>query len=391
MTRKLVRVSAAEPLDLMIELRRALDRSGPALTPFAADEAATDERVATDEQVPQSVGVVIETSGSTGQPKRVALSCDAMLASASASATALEGQGQWLLALPAHYIAGVQVLVRSIAAGTVPVVLPPGRFDPLAFAEASRTLTGERHFTSLVPLQLARLLESRAGLMALRRFDGILVGGQATPPQLLQRTEQLGLPIFRTYGSSETSGGCVYNGVPLPGVHVRVVDGQLELAGPMLAEGYLGDTELTDRTFVVADGLRWYRTGDLGAFEDGVVRVTGRADNVIISGGVNVSLDRVERIVRGLPDLTESVVVAAAHDEWGEVPVVVTAGRHPTLREIADAVAAALGKPARPAHVVRLDELPLLPSGKPDRRAIVAIVAVELGGDDQDPGDAAIS
>ncbi len=387
MTRKLVRVPAAEPLDLMVELRRALDRSGPALTPVAADEVV----VQTDEEVPQSVGVVIDTSGSTGQPKRVALSCDAMLASAAASATALEGQGQWLLALPAQYIAGLQVLVRSIAAGTVPVVLPPGRFDPAAFAEASRTLTGERHFTSLVPLQLARLLESRAGLMALRRFDGILVGGQATPPQLLQRTEQLGLPIFRTYGSSETSGGCVYNGVPLPGVHVRVVDGQLELAGPMLAEGYLGDTELTDRTFVVADGLRWYRTGDLGEFEDGLVRVTGRADNVIISGGVNVSLDRVERIVRGLPDLTESVVVAAAHDEWGEVPVVVTAGRHPTLREIADAVAAALGKPARPAHVVRLDELPLLPSGKPDRRAIVAIVAVELGVDDQDPGGAAMS
>lgn len=363
----------------MVELRRALDRSGPAITPVDSDEP---DRTHT-EYVPQPVGVVIETSGSTGVPKRVALSCDAVLASAAASATALEGQGQWLLALPAHYIAGLQVLVRSIAAGTVPVVLQPGRFEPAAFAEASRTLSGERHYTSLVPLQLARLLESRAGLMALRRFDGILVGGQATPPQLLQRTEQLGLPIFRTYGSSETSGGCIYNGVPLPGVHVRVVDGQLELAGPMLAEGYLGDEELTDRTFVVADGLRWYRTGDLGEIEDGRVRVTGRADNVIVSGGVNVSLDRVERIVRGMPDLTESVVVAVAHEEWGEVPVVVTAAGHPSLSEIADAVADALGKPARPAHVVRLDSLPLLPSGKPDRLAIVAIVAVTLGANDR--------
>ncbi|RLP68894.1 o-succinylbenzoate--CoA ligase [Mycetocola manganoxydans] len=368
----------------MVELRRALDRSGPAITPVDSESDSIPEVAGAGETVAQPVCVVLETSGSTGIPKRVALSCDALLASASASATALEGQGQWLLALPAHYVAGLQVLTRSIAAGTVPVVLPPGRFDPAVFAEASRSLSGEQHYTSLVPLQLARLLESRAGVMALRRFDGILVGGQATPPQLLQRTEQLGLPVFRTYGSSETSGGCVYNGIPLPGVHVRIVEGQIELAGPMLAEGYLGDDELTARTFTVADGLRWYRTGDLGEFDNGVLRVHGRADNVIISGGVNVSLDRVERVVRGLPDLTESVVVGTQHPEWGQVPVVVTSARYASLTEIADAVAASLGKPARPAHIIRLDELPLLPSGKPDRLAIVAIVAVQLTGDGED-------
>lgn len=380
----LVRVPATRPLDLMVELRRALDRSGPAITPVDSESDSIPEVAGAGETVAQPVCVVLETSGSTGIPKRVALSCDALLASASASATALEGQGQWLLALPAHYVAGLQVLTRSIAAGTVPVVLPPGRFDPAVFAEASRSLSGEQHYTSLVPLQLARLLESRAGVMALRRFDGILVGGQATPPQLLQRTEQLGLPVFRTYGSSETSGGCVYNGIPLPGVHVRIVEGQIELAGPMLAEGYLGDDELTARTFTVADGLRWYRTGDLGEFDNGVLRVHGRADNVIISGGVNVSLDRVERVVRGLPDLTESVVVGTQHPEWGQVPVVVTSARYVSLTEIADAVAASLGKPARPAHIIRLDELPLLPSGKPDRLAIVAIVAVQLTGDGED-------
>jgi O-succinylbenzoic acid--CoA ligase len=385
MTRMLVRVPATRPLDLMVELRRALDRSGPALTPVPEDDAGAGS----PEEVSQPVGVVIETSGSTGIPKRVALSCDALLASAAASATVLEGQGQWLLALPAHYIAGLQVLVRSIAAGTVPVVLPAGRFEPSAFVDGSKALAGERHYTSLVPVQLARLLDSRAGLMALRRFDGILVGGQATPTRLLRRTEQLGLPIFRTYGSSETAGGCVYNGVPLPGVHVRIVDGEVELAGPMLAEGYLGDESLTARTFPVADGHRWYRTGDLGEFSDGVLRVTGRADNVIVSGGVNVSLDRVEHVVRGLPDLTESVVVAARHREWGEVPVVVTTGGHPSLEEIADAVAESLGKPARPGHVIRLEELPLLPSGKPDRVAIIAIVAVALQAGEPDAVDPA--
>ncbi len=380
MTRPLTRVSAADPLDLMVEVRRALDRSGPAITPVSAD--ADRPLGPTGEDVPQPVGVVVETSGSTGVPKRVAVSCDALLASAAASATVLDGQGQWLLALPAHYIAGIQVLVRSIAAGTTPLTLPAGRFDPVAFADASKHLSAERHYTSLVPIQLSRLLESRAGLLALRRFDGILVGGQAMPQPLLARVEQLGLPVYRTYGSSETSGGCVYNGVPLPGVHVRIVDGAIELAGPMLAEGYLGDEALTSKAFVVDDGLRWYRTGDLGEFEDGVLRVTGRADNVIVSGGVNVSLDRVERVVRGMPDLAESVVVPVADDRWGEVPVVVTVGRHPELSDIADAVASALGKPARPAHVVRLDSLPVLPSGKPDRLAIVAIVAVRIGSED---------
>ena len=373
-------MSAADPLDLLVELRRALDRSGPAITPVPdTDENRTGP---TGENVPQPVGVVAETSGSTGVPKRVALSCDALLASAAASATVLDGQGQWLLALPAHYIAGIQVLVRSIAAGTTPLVLPPGSFDPAAFADAAKRLTGERTYTSLVPLQVARLLESRAGLMALRRFDGILVGGQAMPAPLRTRVEQLGLPLYRTYGSSETSGGCVYNGVPLPGVHIRVVDGAVELSGPMLAEGYVGDAPLTDRTFVVDEGLRWYRTGDLGEYDNGVLRVTGRADNVIISGGVNVSLDRVERVVRDLPDLAESVVVPVTDDRWGEVPVVVTVGRHPELTEIADAVASVLGKPARPAHVVRLDSMPVLPSGKPDRLAIVAVVAVALGSED---------
>lgn len=377
MTRPLSRVSAADPLELLVELRRALDRSGPAITPTS--DGDDQPSGLTGEDVPQPVGLVVETSGSTGVPKRVALSCDALLASAAASATVLDGQGQWLLALPAHYIAGLQVLVRSIAAGTTPLVLSPGHFDPAAFAAAARQLTGERSYTSLVPLQVARLLESRAGLMALRRFDGILVGGQAMPAPLRSRVEQLGLPVYRTYGSSETSGGCVYNGVPLPGVHIRIVDGAVELSGPMLAEGYLGDAPLTDRTFVVDEGLRWYRTGDLGEYDDGVLKVTGRADNVIVSGGVNVSLDRVERVVRDLPDLAESVVVPVTDERWGEVPVVVTVGRHPELTEIADAVASVLGKPARPAHVVRLDSMPVLPSGKPDRLAIVAVVAVTLG------------
>ena len=148
MTRQLRLVSAADPMAVMQALRGALDRSGPAVLPVAATNAAAAagsrpsnvigaEEHEVPDTVPQSTALVIETSGSTGIPKRVMLSADAVLASVAASETALGGPGQWLLALPTHYVAGVQVLARSLAAGTTPEVLPPGPFDARAFAVAT--------------------------------------------------------------------------------------------------------------------------------------------------------------------------------------------------------------------------------------------------------------
>ncbi|SEB47648.1 O-succinylbenzoic acid--CoA ligase [Paramicrobacterium humi] len=386
MTRNLVAVAAAEPLHLMHALRGALDRSGPAVLPLraGAERSANGLEIGADidlPEAPQATAVVIQTSGSSGVPKNVSLSCDALLASASASESVMGGPGQWLLALPAHYVAGLQVLVRSLAADTTPVVLPPGHFDVAAFVAASRELTGELRFTSLVPTQLMQLLETRVGVAALRRFDGILVGGQAVPFAVRDRIELLGLPVFRTYGSSETAGGCVYSGRALPGVEIGIVDGQVELTGPMLADGYLSgdgtiDRELTDDVFVERHGQRWYRTGDLGELVDGVLHVLGRADNVIISGGINVNLDRIERIVRGIRGLEEAVVVGAQHERWGEVPVVVVASdASARLDQVRDAVGEALGAPSRPDRIVVIGSIPVLPSGKPDRQALTRAVA----------------
>ena len=335
--------------------------------------------------VPRRVAVVIETSGSTGVPKRVMLSTNAMLASAAASSVALGGPGQWLLALPAHYIAGVQVLVRSIAADTTPLVLPPGRFDAAAFIRLAGRFTEPLRFTSLVPVQLARLMDAavqdRGSLTVLRRFTGILVGGQAVPAELLRRADELDLRVVRSYGSSETSGGCVYDGTPIGDTTVRVVDGQLEISGSVLAEGYLGDAARTAESFTALHGVRWYRTGDLGAVSaaTGIVSVFGRADNVIISGGEKVSLDAVERVVRSLPGLAEAVVVRGDDAEWGQVPVVVVqvaAGAAGVeLERIREAVAAVLGKAARPSLVVTVPSIPALSSGKPDRQAVQRILA----------------
>ncbi|MCU1425353.1 MAG: o-succinylbenzoate--CoA ligase [Microbacteriaceae bacterium] len=358
----MVRRLRATPGDEMIvALRGALSGDGPAV--FAGSPLTP-----LPETVPVRVALVVESSGSTGSPKRVAIGADALLASAAASETALGGPGQWLLALPTTYIAGINVLVRSLSSDTIPVELAPGHFDVDHFAAAAATMDHPRRFTALVPAQLARLMNAPTALRILRRFDGILVGGQATPAPMVERALELGLNIVRTYGSSETSGGCVYNGVPIGHTEMRVVDGQVELSGAVLGEGYLGDDERTALAFHTERGQRWYRTGDTGRIDDGVLTITGRLDDVIISGGLKVSLAALERMLNEIGGLGDLVVVAAGSAEWGEVPVVVST-RNFTIGDIREAIVDRLGRAAVPARVVVVDELPRLPSGKPDRRA----------------------
>lgn len=400
MTRPLHAIDGSSVPEVLHALRAALSGAGPAVLPLPDFDPSTGsgrarlnqrgplvELVETAwEMVPQRVALVIETSGSTGAPKRVALSTDALLASAAASAAALGGAGQWLLALPTHYIAGAQVLVRSIAAETEPVLLPGGSFDPRLFAEYAARLDAPLRFVSLVPVQLARVVEAAesdaAVLAAARRFDRILVGGQATPPALIARAAELGLRVTRTYGSSETAGGCVYDGAPLHGTEIRIVGGLIELGGPTLAEGYLGDEARTAAAFIVSDGRRWYRTGDLGEIVDDRLRVLGRSDNVIISGGEKISLDAVERALHTLPGFEGAVAVPVADAQWGQSIVVV---REPLggadaaandldaeLRAVREHVASALGNAARPRAVHTLGALPRLSSGKPDRIALAA-------------------
>ncbi|WP_345751488.1 AMP-binding protein [Microbacterium rhizophilus] len=369
---RLERLDGDDPRAVLRALRAALG-AGPAVALGAAGELP--------EEVPAGTAVVVTTSGSSGVPKSVILSRSALTSSALATADRI-GSGQWLLALPASYVAGVQVLVRSLVQGTEPAILS-GRFSAAAFAHVVSGMHsshgGERvpTYTSLVPAQLQALVdaadEDRGVRAALASFEAILIGGQALPIALRERAAVHGARIVRTYGSSETSGGCVYDGVPLDGVRVATVDGELRIAGPTLAEGYLGDAELTERIFVRdADGARWYRTGDAGAVEDGVVRVTGRIDNVIVSGGINVSLDRVERVAR---EVLDAVVVGAPDERWGETPVLVARRADATdpdaaLAAVRDAVGAHVGTAARPSRILLVDEIPRLSSGKPDRRAL---------------------
>lgn len=367
-------VVPADPDRLIPALHAALDGSGPAVLPVAQGEAVEGVPA----QVALPVALVVRTSGTSGDPKSVALSAGALLASAAATSGALGGPGSWVLALPGHYIAGAQVIVRAIAAGGEPVPVEPGPFTAGAFAAAVLELPADRRrYSALVPAQLHRLVEAaEAGdgrvREAIRALDGLLIGGGRLPGELAERAVAVGVPFRRTYGASETAGGCVYDGVPLAGVAVRILDGEVQLAGSVLAEGYLGRPERTAAAFVDEPGRRWYRTGDAGEWDGERLTVTGRLDDVIVTGGEKVSLGLVEQTVQALPGLGQALVVRAEDPEWGDVPVLVVT-REVDLAGVRRAVTERLGRAAAPRRVVVLPALPLLPSGKPDRRRITSI------------------
>lgn len=365
---------------LMAALADALD-GGPPVQPVAGPDTAAPES-----PLPPHTAVVIHTSGSSGVPKFVALSADALRASAHGTHEALGGAGQWLVALPTHLVAGVQMLVRSILAGSDPVFTRPGFDADDVFSQAAR-LTGDRRYVSLVPVQLARLLDEahaeRKRLRLLQRFDAILVGGQATPLDLRVRAHELGLAIQRTYGATETAGGVVYDGVAIGASRVRIRDGEVQLSGPTLALGYIGDAERTSAQFIHDGGERWYRTGDSGELLGGMLTVTGRLDRVIISGGVNASLDAVEDVARETPDWADVGAVGVTDAEWGQRSVLVversdaahTAGRDADAdAETRQRIRERLGAAAVPVRIVYVDQLPRLPSGKPDYETMKRMV-----------------
>jgi O-succinylbenzoic acid--CoA ligase len=351
----------ADPPSLQAALVRAMDAAGPPVV------VGSDPPRIGAHDIPPGTALVLATSGSTGIPKRVALTADALRASARATAGRI-GAGAWVLALPASRIAGIQVLVRAALAGA-PVIAVDGA-GAAAFAAAARRLPdGIPAFTSLVPAQVRGILETAPE--ALARFDAVLVGGQHTPPDLLERATARGVRLVRTYGSTETAGGCVYDGTPLDGVRLRIRSGEVLITGPVLATAYLDDPAGSARAFPTLDDERWYRTGDLGSLEGGMLRITGRADNVIVSGGVNISLDLVESAVHTVPALRDAVVIGVADETWGEAPIVVTAeGAAHDLADARAAVQSHLGAAARPREIVRVEALPLLASGKPDRVAL---------------------
>lgn len=395
---------------------------------YAADAGAAAEPIA----------LVVGTSGSTGTPKRTALTARSLAASAAATehffGSNSDAASQWLLALPAHYIAGAQVLARSVLAGTVPViarsVIEPVHFSPEVFLQAVERMSSARRFISLVPTQLHKLLESADAdphlgaeiHEALGSFTGILLGGAPASADLLAAATALGLNTVTTYGSAETAGGCVYSGSVLPGVRVELMPeegmpavpniggkpahedpvqvGRIWISGAHLASGYIGDAARTaEHFFTAADGTRWYRTDDYGLMAPDSnkncskqrLQVLGRSDDVLISGGVKISARAVATVLEEHPAVREACVVGLPDARWGTaiaaavtlVPsadaAVAPTENRPALNEELSALLRArcaekLGAPAAPKQLSILPDFPLTSTGKPDRAEIYSIL-----------------
>jgi o-succinylbenzoate---CoA ligase len=316
-------------------LYAALRNQGPAL---AFGETAFDE-------VPVACAVVIPTSGSTGHPKSVALSASALIASARASHSFLGAEmgDRWSLLLPTTHIAGVNVLVRSIELGTNLV-------DSQSSAD----------FTAIVPTQLHRALNGDQKLLShLTHTKAVLVGGASTPLELLKSARSAGINIVTTYGMSEMSGGCIYNGKPLAGVTMQINNGVIELDGPMKAIGYLGEAPF--------DGL--FKTSDLGEIDGGLLTVIGRADDQIISGGEKISLGTITDFLNS-GSSQQFVAVGLPDIEWGQTLAIASDG---PIDEVAmrDRLRAAFGAHVTPKRYLGNIELPLTSIGKPDRKKLM--------------------
>ncbi|MBY6413601.1 o-succinylbenzoate--CoA ligase [Rhodococcus sp. BP-252] len=356
--------------DLLPRLRSVLDGSSPAVLPVpAADERETArlrDALAPGTEIYDAAALVVATSGTTGTPKGAMLSASALRASGTATYDRLGGPGSWLLALPAHHIAGMQVLLRSALAGTDPVILDVAAgFDPSLLPGAVARMSGRR-YTSLVPTQLVKVLDDPAATEALASFDAVLLGGAATPVPLRERACAAGIRLVRTYGMSETAGGCVYDGVPLDGVTVRLDDGRVVLGGATVALGYRG---MPDHPAFAEPG--WFRTDDAGLLTDGVLSIQGRLDEAISTGGLTVVPQVVEAALVTHPLVRECAVLGLPDERLGQRVVAAVVASGPlTLESLREHVIRTLDPTAAPRELFLVDALPVRGPGKVDRAGL---------------------
>jgi len=370
---ELLPVAPANPLAIMPALEEALTGQRALLPVPANDPARTNLLRNTLEPgapIDDDIALVVSTSGSTGKPKGAMLTPANLISSADATHQALGGEGQWLLAMPAAYIAGIQVLVRSMVAGVEPAFVDLSRgFNVAEFVARAEELatTGERTYTALTPMQLAKATSTLKGIDALRTFSAVLVGGAATNPRLLESANKLRINVVTTYGSSETSGGCVYDGSPIAGARVKIVDGRIHLGGPMVARGYRG-FQSPD----LQDG--WFRTSDAGSLIDDHLTVHGRIDNIIDSGGLKLHPEVLETFLLKVEGVTGACVVGKQDARFGERICAAYTGSA-TVADIMNAFddAEDAGEIARwqvPKEIKVVPALPQLGPGKVDRVAV---------------------
>ena len=338
---------------LQENLAKALEGSGPALSTKQIDI----------KEVEKNIALVISTSGSTAESKLVAISDTALIASTNASHKylgAVPGDS-WSLLLPTTHIAGLNVLIRATALGS------------RVIDNRNATNYVDADFISIVPTQLYKALTSDAKLLEhLTAAEAVLVGGGPVSDKLKKEAANKHIKIVTTYGMTEMSGGCVYNQKPLDGVEVKLTSGGLiKLTGPMIASGYL--SEKGELTSVGTDD--WFESTDIGELSAGFLKVNGRSDEVIISGGENISLILVEEKIKELIPNQEIIAFALPDEVWGE-KLCLGSTSNISIEEIKKSVGSLLS----PKEVFLFEQIPTTSIGKPDRRAAKNLAIKIMGG-----------
>jgi len=297
----------------------------------------------------EAAQVIVSTTGSSGITKRVQLSTTAIAKSAELSNAYVgaEPEDVWSLLLPINHVAGLNVLARAIKLGS----------EVVSVNEAA-------NYSAIVPTQLHRALFGDAKLLEhLQKCKSVLVGGSPASKTILETATNAGINVVTTYGMTETSGGCVYNNKALAGVSVMAdKSGRLMIKGPILADGYENNQKLWNENF--QDG--WFLTSDLGTVKDNEVQIIGRADDVVISGGENVSLTSIEIELAANFPCVKFLATAIADFEWGQKICLISDSEIDT-DQVSQVLKNNLGKQFVPKDFLVVQQIPEIGIGKPDR------------------------
>lgn len=337
------------------------------------------ERILSDEEADDTfdwtfedrdIAVIMNTSATTGQFKSVPLRWGQIRAHVQASKEVLgkTEQDNWLMVLPLFHVSGLSILLRSLYNGTAVTILP--KYDE---AQVLKLIESENiNMMSLVPTILTQLEPS----ITHHKLRVILLGGEFIPMALIGACEKKSLPIYKTYGMTETFSQSVTFSVldyphkrdsvgkPLPGMQVRIDNpdadgvGEIHLTGPMVMTGYI------DKEPINGD----LNTDDIGHVdEDGFVYILNRRKDLIISGGENIYPKELEDLVYTLPAVKECAVVPVSDTKWGQVPALFVAfhdGESMTADAILSFMTQSLAKYKIPKHVKILHALPRNGTGK---------------------------
>ena len=348
-----------------------------ALVPASKGESLGNKyETAIDVSIPCVIesGLLVCTSGSTGNPKAVEISAAALLSATKLVNAKFENPASWLLAINPAFIGGAMVIARAITQDQKWEygLDENGKFSPEIFAGIAQTFIAQngRVRTSLVAAQLSALI-AQDHINLLKKFDAILVGGGQMSPEVYKNLKDDGVNLIRTYGMTETCGGVVWDGKALDDVSIRIENpanggaGRISINSPSNATCYHGNSEGIKQLNEITFNNNWIMTQDIGTYENTTLKVIGRSDDIVISGGVNVSVHAIENVLRDQPGVEDAVVFAMPDKIWGTIVAAVIVG-NAELLVLQDAVEKELGSPAKPRIIKFAHELPLLPNGKID-------------------------